>query len=146
MSYFKDGAFRIDLNDVYDIKQIMIAIYAKLKNNSEKNLEQKDVIDWFHEQTNAGKSFLIVFDKFEQIKKPEVMKELNEFIVNLIDETTLMKIIILTTKKECVNVNNGGLWFKRIEWKPLSKEQLATIMQGLLKTNNKLNYTKDIKL
>ena len=146
MSYFKDGAFRIDLNDVYDIKQIMIAIFAKLKNNPEKNLEQKDVIEWFHEQTNSGKSFLIVFDKFEQIKKPEVMKELNEFIVNLIDETTLMKIIILTTKKECVNVNNGGLWFKRIEWKPLSKEQLATIMEGLLKTNNKQEYTKDIKL
>ena len=81
MSYFKDGAFRIDLNDAYDIKQIMTAIYAKLKNNSEKNLEQKEVIDWFHEQTNANKSFLIVFDKFEQIKKPKVMKELNEFII-----------------------------------------------------------------
>ena len=71
------------------------------------------MIEWFRQQTNSGKSFLIVFDKFEQIAQPEVIKEMNLFILNLINATKLMKIIILTTKEESVNVYACS-WFKKL--------------------------------
>ena len=105
----------------------MKEICLELKNNLEENPKESDVIEWFHQQTNDGKSFLIVFDKFERIAQTEVIKQMYEFIVKLINKTKLMKIIILTTKEEFLNANNDR-WIKKIECKPFSKELLANIM------------------
>jgi hypothetical protein len=52
----------------------MKEICLELKNNLEENPKESDVIEWFHQQTNDGKSFLIVFDKFERIAQTEVIK------------------------------------------------------------------------
>ena len=65
IKYFKDGAFKIDLEGFNQIKQIMNLIYKKVKNNSEKDPKKSDVIEWFRKQSNENKSFLIIFDKFE---------------------------------------------------------------------------------
>jgi len=100
MKYFQNGAFRIDLEGFYSIKQILNNIYQKLENYSDKDPEPDDVIAWFRKKTNERKSFLIIFDKIEQIAKPQVIKQMKKFIFKLIEETTLMKIIILTSTKE----------------------------------------------
>ena len=70
MKYFANGAIRIDLEGFYSIKQILNSIYQKLDNYSEKNPEPDDVISWFRKQTNDRRSYLIIFDKLEQIAKP----------------------------------------------------------------------------
>jgi hypothetical protein len=100
MKYFQNGAFRIDLEGFYSIKQILNNIYQKLENYSDKDPEPDDVIAWFRKKTNDRKSFLIIFDKIEQIAKPQVIEQMKKFIFKLIEETTLMKIIILTSTKE----------------------------------------------
>ena len=46
---------------------------------------------------------------------------MNKFFISLIEETKLMKIIIITTKRESLEVKHD-LWVKRIEWRPLTRE------------------------
>jgi hypothetical protein len=118
-----------------------------LENCFKEDLTTLELIEWFRKQNNERKNFTIILENFEQITKPEVINKVKSFIFELIDETEFMKIMVFTKQKEFKKLMGVKCWFKRIDWKPLSNQELARIMLIMLKEKGKqrLSFIKDIR-
>ena len=82
-----------------------------------------------------------MFDNFSQLERTQsLVDEMNKFVQDLIEETKLMKLIIVSSK-DIFNLKqqSNGLT-ESIEWKPYTRTQLIEIFKAMLETKNLLHY------
>lgn len=68
MTFFNEGAIKVDLEGEFSLVKTMNVIFQKIGIISEKDPETEEVVNWFRQMNNERRSFLIVFDNFDKMQ------------------------------------------------------------------------------